>query len=339
MGWRPWEPYQYKNSLNTLTGLDIDMVRAIMEISETPINFVEAPWKRHLKEVEAGRIDMAMGASKTKARDVWAYFSDPYRTESVALYVGKGKSEKWKFNHIKEIQNTNFNLCVTRGFYYGEAYETLIKKPSFKKHVGEVTTENQCYMMLKKGHIDGFLADPVGATTTLRKAKMLEDVEIILTVHSNDIHIMFSKQSVSRQFVNTFNQSLAKLKSRGKYYDILERYLSLNQSEKPAKKQTAAVTQKMQAPVTPPIDSLELSKANMAFNAIRLTKNLKLGQVGEEVGHLKNVLKILGYYNGQINNFFTSDFTGAVRKLQQDSNLIPDGIFGPLTYRALGRRL
>jgi polar amino acid transport system substrate-binding protein len=31
VGWEPWEPFQYLDSSNHLTGLDVDMIRAIVQ--------------------------------------------------------------------------------------------------------------------------------------------------------------------------------------------------------------------------------------------------------------------------------------------------------------------
>ena len=47
MGWENWPPYQYQTN-NTLTGLDIELIKAIVEHMGYKISFKERPWKRLL---------------------------------------------------------------------------------------------------------------------------------------------------------------------------------------------------------------------------------------------------------------------------------------------------
>ena len=46
-----------------------------------------------------------------------------------------------------------------------------------------------------------------------------------LKVYSTNIHVMFSKKSVDKGFVEVFNKNLKKLKSNGQYKSIINKYL------------------------------------------------------------------------------------------------------------------
>ena len=52
-GWEPWEPYQYQQG-DQITGLDIDLVRAVVTNMGCEIAFKEMRWTRLLSEVEKG---------------------------------------------------------------------------------------------------------------------------------------------------------------------------------------------------------------------------------------------------------------------------------------------
>jgi len=224
LGWEPWRPYQYMDN-DKLTGLDVDLVRAIVEQAGCQIDFKKMPWKRHLVQVEKGKVDLAAGASKTPEREAYAYFTDPYRTESAVMYVRKGEAEKYQLDSLEDLVGSDFKLGVTRGYYYGEAYAEWIKKPEFKQQIDEVSKDSTNYKKLFKERIDGFLADPVSATASLRKEGLLDQVEMLFTVYSDDIFIMVSQASASNDDVTMLNESLATLKQNGTYQKILDNYL------------------------------------------------------------------------------------------------------------------
>jgi peptidoglycan hydrolase-like protein with peptidoglycan-binding domain len=61
-----------------------------------------------------------------------------------------------------------------------------------------------------------------------------------------------------------------------------------------------------------------------------------LGEYGLSVRQLKEQLRDLDIYNGEVNNQFTDDLIDAVTEFQRRHNLRHiDGVFGPLTYLAM----
>jgi polar amino acid transport system substrate-binding protein len=80
VGWELWYPYQYYNKSRQLVGLDIDSFNAIMVEAKLNFTTAEIPWKTHLHFIRTGKMDLAMGASWSKNREEFAYFSAPYLT-------------------------------------------------------------------------------------------------------------------------------------------------------------------------------------------------------------------------------------------------------------------
>jgi cell wall-associated NlpC family hydrolase len=62
---------------------------------------------------------------------------------------------------------------------------------------------------------------------------------------------------------------------------------------------------------------------------------LNYGISGNEVNELQNDLKVLGYFNQNITNYFGNETKEAVMKFQKTNNLVPDGIVGELTSREI----
>ena len=225
MGWEQWKPYQYIDENNQLTGVDIELVGAIVTNMGCDIEFVELPWKRHLVEVEKGKTDIAAGASMTAERQEWAYFTQAYREETRVLFVLKGTSETYQLNSLADIIGT-FRLGVNSGAYNGEEFAQLIEQAEFKKHVEVVNDEVQNHDKLIGKRINGFIADVLSGTNRLRERNLQDNVEVHpVHIHSDNVYVMFSKQSTTPELVETFNKSLALLKENGVYDGILKKYV------------------------------------------------------------------------------------------------------------------
>ena len=64
---------------------------------------------------------------------------------------------------------------------------------------------------------------------------------------------------------------------------------------------------------------------------------LRRGMYGDAIAQLQERLKALGVYNGSVDGVFGPETERAVRQAQRNSNIEPDGIVGPATWRALLR--
>ena len=63
---------------------------------------------------------------------------------------------------------------------------------------------------------------------------------------------------------------------------------------------------------------------------------LKQGNTGSNVRTLQQKLKNWGYYNGKVDGIFGSQTKEAVKYFQRKNGLVPDGIVGAKTLKALG---
>ncbi len=79
-------------------------------------------------------------------------------------------------------------------------------------------------------------------------------------------------------------------------------------------------------------------KIPVETNTIPITINrltLKAGSQGKEVLQLQGVLKLLGYYLGQVDGVYSDTTAAAVIKFQKSVGLIPNGIVDENTWNSL----
>lgn len=223
VGWELWYPYQYHNKNRKLVGLDIDSFNAIM--SEANLNFIitEIPWKIHLHYLKTGKMDIAMGASWSKDREDYAYFSLPYRRETVKLFVKKGNAKNINLKTLADLVDSSYMLGVESGYYYGKDYEKLINTAEFKANITEVIDLEQNVSLTMKGHLDGFLVDPNTMGSFIEKYQLEGNFEQhSLDIHSADISIMLSKESTGVEILNRINHAIRILSDNGALKSISE---------------------------------------------------------------------------------------------------------------------
>lgn len=225
VGWEPWEPYQFKKG-DEVTGLDNDLVRAMADEAGCTLTFVQAPWKRQLEDIQRGKLDMTSAASHNAEREAFAYFSEPYRDETMVLLVRNGEAGKYEFSRFMDMVPAGFKLGVTRDYYYGEDFKEAMGKREFAILVSDVTADLQNFKKLEAGRIDGVLSDRFVSADIIRNNGLQGKFEVHpMLVTSSGVHLIFSKQSVNTEIVERFNKALAAIKANGTYDRILNKYL------------------------------------------------------------------------------------------------------------------
>jgi polar amino acid transport system substrate-binding protein len=163
-GWYPWDPYQYrdyKRGVPVLTGFDVEIERALARIMGVEIDLPEIAWKDHLAALIAGTGDIAAGATASEARGLYAYFSQPYRTETDVLILPRGASRRYAFHTVEGMLDTfakeEFRLGVVAGFVYADSrVNDFIADPAHRDWIVPVGSDAENLRNLLAGAIDGF---------------------------------------------------------------------------------------------------------------------------------------------------------------------------------------
>lgn len=231
-GWYLWDPYQYLDQgkgSSELMGLDISLQAAIIHYTNYKISIDPTSWKDHLQGLADGTKDIAAGATRTPRREVYAYFSDPYREESNSLFTLKRSKKKLVFEtipeFIKEVKKNNFKLGVVEGFVYIDPkLNEFVADPAHEKLFIKVGNTYENLSLLTDEKIDGFLADRIAGATASWRTNNLDKIEeqVLGTI---PISLMFSKKTISLETVAQFNQAIQKVRKSGQYDAIMREYL------------------------------------------------------------------------------------------------------------------
>lgn len=224
-----WAPYLYHDSSGNLTGLDYEIVSVVIKrMGSKLVSFRSSvPWARQLYWLGTGQISILTGASRNAEREEYAYFSKPYRKETVSLFVRKNESGKYKIGSVNDIKDMEFRLGAYIGSYYGELFASLMKNHDFEKKVQLVSSDDINIEKLLKNRVDGiFLESRAGADLLSSRGLLGTSVEIhpMPAINTGDVYVMFSKKAVSPEFVHAFDRILFEMRADGTFDELLAKY-------------------------------------------------------------------------------------------------------------------
>jgi len=230
--WYPWDPYQYrdyKRGVPVLTGFDVEIERALARIMAIEIDLPEIAWKDHLAALITGTADIAAGATASEARAAYAYFSQPYRTETDVLILPRGAGRRYPFHTVAEMLDTfvkeKFRLGVVAGFAYADnRVNDFIADPANRDWIVPVGSDAENLRNLLAGAIDGFLADRIAAATTAWRRSVGARIEEHPLRFSTDVRFMLSRASETPQTLSRLNAAIDELHNSGELRRIADFY-------------------------------------------------------------------------------------------------------------------
>ncbi|RTK92339.1 MAG: transporter substrate-binding domain-containing protein [Rickettsiales bacterium] len=232
-GWYLWEPYQFNKPTAggfTLTGMDVELVKALAQRVGVEMIYSQVDWGVHQGELREGTRDIAAGATFTEARSEFVYFSTPYRYEENSLFVLEDSNKNLNFKSISEylaqVRLQNFVIGVTKGFIYADPQINLfVADQANQDIIRQYSNDVEALQSLLKGEIDGFMSDRVvGAAAILNNQAtgLVKEVQLHI---KTPIHLMFSKKSVPLELVDKFNQEIKKFEISTEYKNIVKTYV------------------------------------------------------------------------------------------------------------------
>jgi polar amino acid transport system substrate-binding protein len=231
-GWYLWDPYQYPQNIHgveVLTGFDVEIERAIARVLGVELMLPEVAWDAHLAELAAGTRDIAAGATYSKERDQYAYFSKPYRRETDVLIVLKGASSKYPCDTVDQMlelfRKQHFRLGVVAGFTYADLrMNQYIADPANAALIVKEDNDLANLENLLYDRVDGFLADRIVAATIAWRQEKSGLIEEHPVRFSTDIHFMLSRVSTTPGALARLNDAIDHIKSDGEYQRIADTY-------------------------------------------------------------------------------------------------------------------
>lgn len=227
-----WPPYSYLSPQNNkVIGLSTEIIEKVLKNMDVSITYNNIyPWARAQQEVFKGNIDAAYTASYSTERDKFCYFPVEAIIESDwVLFIHSSEKSRLKFSDYADL--TDKSIGLVRGYNYPKAFKTFISDNSNLQYVSdEVQNINKLlhqrfdYMPAVKETVLFLSAQ---TPILLQKHASSKLYAFPKTIKKAKFYLMFSKKTVSAEFVQQFSSALAEFKLTSEYTLLRQKYLKL----------------------------------------------------------------------------------------------------------------
>ena len=222
VGWEPWPPFNIPAD-EGVVGIDPDIFRAVANETGCDVVFNKIPWKRHLRMIKEGEIDVAMAAAKTPERDEYAKWSEHYLPYSAILWVSSDDDQKYQSLH--HFLESGKSIGFIRGSTFGEEADNLLEKEKYAKQLQPTKSTSLNIRMIAAGRLDGLIDNSLSTGYAAKQEGLRGDIKKSgVTVDASAIRYMLSEQSVPDELVKKINIAIGELKEDGKIQSIVDKY-------------------------------------------------------------------------------------------------------------------
>jgi polar amino acid transport system substrate-binding protein len=191
--WEQQPPYGVRLPDGRRSGYYAEAVREAGHRIGCRIDFVEMPWGRGLRELEAGRLDVVAGALRALDRERYAYFSRPINLSPNLLFLDEAAAASWPLRSLQELAETPLRVGVEAGANYGGDYQRLLDDPRFVAHLHTVADRTRGWRMLRDARLDGMIADQGSAFVEGLGLSSGRHLVPVLVVSSMPAHVMLGR--------------------------------------------------------------------------------------------------------------------------------------------------
>ncbi|WP_035373382.1 substrate-binding periplasmic protein [Pseudoduganella violaceinigra] len=220
-----WPPYFYHNDKAVLTGVDYDLLVAILSHAGCALQVEkEMPPARRNVLFQQGKLDLLMAASLTEERRGYARFSLPYRQETVGLFTLPEKLDKFRrIDSFQGIVAQRVSLLAPRLGYYGDDYERALPLLNAEGRRSTFGTFEQGIKMLEAGRGDLIMGD-ANALRHIARAQNVKIAPLAYIPYRAPVHIMLNAASTTQAQLTRINHAIAQLEQNGALAAIRARY-------------------------------------------------------------------------------------------------------------------
>jgi polar amino acid transport system substrate-binding protein len=235
VGWYDQYPFTYKKDVlgvKVLTGLDIELSKAIAKKSNFNLEFVNAPWETQLSMLKSGKIDVMLSGLKSFSRLKDFKISIPIRKERTAVYIRRNELKKINpgtiQSFLKWIKRNKLKIGITNGnIYTDEKLNDFIINQKNSEYIKAARCDLRNLQNLENCDVVAVFMDKTAAASIIYANNWEKEITVFphLKFESRDVSYLLSKKTMSDASLEKINSALSLIKKNGKYNSIVKSYL------------------------------------------------------------------------------------------------------------------
>ncbi|MDD4733188.1 MAG: transporter substrate-binding domain-containing protein [Desulfovibrio sp.] len=223
LGTDEWPPYEYTDG-EAILGMSTDIVQRVLERSGVCVESLEVyPWKRGLRLLQEGSLDLLFTADYRPSRLAWAHYPDESIVDSGwVVYVRRDRKDLAQAKGLEDLQGQ------TLGTVIGFGYPTqLVLFLSGEVRNSPVSSDELNFRRLEAGRIDALVCDRYNGAHLARQLKLDPIVRPLPEeIAPSRLYPLFSRKTVPPELVQRFTATLRAFKKSSEYQKLIQRWLS-----------------------------------------------------------------------------------------------------------------
>lgn len=213
------EPWKILDRNGRPDGIDIRLLRTMAEEMGLELRFAHYPFKRGLKMLETGEIDLMVGVLRRPDREAYLHFIEPpYKNSSnKAFFVRKG--DEGRIRTYEDLYSLRIGTGLGAKYFPRFDHDRFIDKHP-------VSDPDLNIRMLLAERVDAFvMTESTGEFRVAQQGK-LDEISKAEYVHreSQGVYMVLSKSSRLAGRIGEFNQTMRKLVEAGAMDAIKQRF-------------------------------------------------------------------------------------------------------------------
>lgn len=209
-----YPPYQFKDESGRPAGLDVEILRLVLEIIQVPYTFEQEEWDDVVANLRYGDLDCAIGMEMSEIRLESFDFSVPYYKREISLFLLEKESR------IETLDDLVWRVIAGDRH---SALEDYFSKIGLKNKIRIIQTnsKDESMQMLKEGRVTALIA-PKAVGFYLAKKHGVKVKTLPLPLNASPVGIAVKKGNAV--LLNKINDGLEELKQQGKLETVIKRW-------------------------------------------------------------------------------------------------------------------
>jgi polar amino acid transport system substrate-binding protein len=216
-----WIPYEHLSD-EAAPGFSTEVLKQVFAAMGQEASFEELPWARAAGLVFHGDRDAIFTAFYNEERAQFCYFpAEPLARDKWIFFVRSADSGKLKFSGFEDL--VGHDIAVLRGASISPEFWEFARA---HHNVTETASDESDFRMLEAGRVDYVVASSVNGMRLIATLGLAGKVEPLLarSLQEDDMYVIFSKERVSKDFVDAFSDALHRFKQTEPFRAIYRKY-------------------------------------------------------------------------------------------------------------------
>ena len=218
-----YPPFHWReDDSDTLTGASISVTTEVLRSMGVPFRVsYEGPWKRVLKKVKSGEVDIVTALKNVEERrEYMAFTSNPFYFNPVAVFLRANDSTE--INSLSDLDNMVGSINL--GDKHGEEIDRYIDGSD---RIQEVLGLESNFVILDLGRTDFFISGLYTGRQFLDSHSLKSKVKVAKVFKANWVHHGFSKKSKCLHLLERFDRKMGELYESGFIEQEMHRFESI----------------------------------------------------------------------------------------------------------------